>query len=100
MKPLIIDISILDEQDRKIVMHAEVPIAIVKYKKSFFAFDNRCPHRGGALYKGKMKNTIITCPLHKWKFNLESGFCINNNKIRIKKFKVNQVKNKLIIDCD
>ena len=50
MKPLVIDIKQLHNKKRKIIMYEDIPVAIVKHKDSYFAFDNRCPHRGSSLY--------------------------------------------------
>lgn len=38
-----------------------------------FAVDNRCPHRGGPLAEGIVHGTSVTCPLHNWIFDLETG---------------------------
>ena len=43
-----------------------------------YAFDNRCPHRGGSIGNGTMKNGIISCPWHKWKFDSKTGKAIEN----------------------
>ena len=38
-----------------------------------FAIDDRCPHKGGPLSEGIVHGTSVTCPLHAWVFNLETG---------------------------
>lgn len=38
-----------------------------------FAVDNRCPHKGGPLSDGIVHDTSVTCPLHNWIFDLETG---------------------------
>ena len=38
-----------------------------------FALDDRCPHRGGPLSEGIVHGTMVTCPLHNWVFDLNSG---------------------------
>jgi len=32
-----------------------------------------CPHRGGPLADGLLGGNTLICPLHAWKFDLESG---------------------------
>ena len=100
MKELILDENILDNINTKVIIHEEIPIAIIKYEGIIYAIDNRCPHRGGSLYKGKLKDGFISCPLHNWEFNLNSGSCSLNNKIKIKKFKVEYNNKKIIIKND
>ncbi|MGI9295490.1 MAG: Rieske 2Fe-2S domain-containing protein [Pseudomonadales bacterium] len=38
------------------------------------AFNDRCPHRGAALSRGKVCNNRLRCPYHGWEFN-EQGDC-------------------------
>ena len=38
-----------------------------------FALRDRCPHRGGPLSQGIVHGQRITCPLHNWVLELESG---------------------------
>ena len=38
-----------------------------------FALRDRCPHKGGPLSQGIVHGHRITCPLHNWVLELESG---------------------------
>ena len=38
-----------------------------------FALEDRCPHTGGPLSQGIVHGTSVTCPLHNWVLNLETG---------------------------
>ncbi len=38
-----------------------------------YALDNACPHKGGPLAEGIVHGTSVTCPLHAWVFDLETG---------------------------
>ena len=38
-----------------------------------FALRDRCPHKGGPLSQGIVHGHRITCPLHNWVIDLESG---------------------------
>jgi nitrite reductase (NADH) small subunit len=38
-----------------------------------FALDDRCPHKGGPLSDGIVHGTAVTCPLHAWVIDLETG---------------------------
>lgn len=48
-------------------------IAIFNLGERFLAVENRCPHRSGPLADGMVSGMTVVCPLHAWKFNLESG---------------------------
>ena len=38
-----------------------------------YATQAQCPHRAGPLADGLLGGSTIICPLHAWKFNLETG---------------------------
>lgn len=38
-----------------------------------FAVNDRCPHKGGPLSQGIVAGNTVTCPLHGWKIQLDSG---------------------------
>lgn len=38
-----------------------------------FASSNSCPHKGGPLVEGIVHGQSVTCPLHNWVFDLNSG---------------------------
>ena len=38
-----------------------------------FALDDRCPHKGGPLSQGIVHGRRVTCPLHNFVIELESG---------------------------
>ncbi|MEW8208395.1 MAG: nitrite reductase small subunit NirD [Candidatus Thiodiazotropha taylori] len=55
-----------------------------------FALRDRCPHRGGPLSQGIVHGEAVTCPLHNWKIDLQSGEvqgpdqgCVHSFAVRI-----------------
>jgi nitrite reductase (NADH) small subunit len=38
-----------------------------------FALHDKCPHKGGPLSQGIVAGKVVTCPMHSWKIQLESG---------------------------
>jgi nitrite reductase (NADH) small subunit len=38
-----------------------------------FTLENVCPHRGGPLADGLLGDGEVVCPLHGWRFDLETG---------------------------
>ena len=53
-------------------------LAVFNLGERFVATENRCPHRHGPLADGIISGQCIVCPLHTWKFDLESGACVNH----------------------
>jgi len=48
-------------------------ILLAKINGKYYAVDNRCPHLGGDLSKGKLNGNIIVCPKHRSEFDLRDG---------------------------
>lgn len=38
-----------------------------------FAVHDKCPHKAGPLSQGIVHGRTVTCPLHSWKIELDSG---------------------------
>jgi nitrite reductase/ring-hydroxylating ferredoxin subunit len=65
----------IKEGGAKSFAHAEKRIALFRTPRGVFASDNRCPHQGYALVRGDVKDEVLTCAWHNWKFELGSGVC-------------------------
>jgi 3-phenylpropionate/trans-cinnamate dioxygenase ferredoxin subunit len=50
-----------------------IEILIARIEGKYYAAQNKCPHFGGDLSKGKLEGTIVTCPRHSSQFNLIDG---------------------------
>ena len=59
----------------KLFSYLDKRIALFRTPQGLFATDNRCPHQGYALVRGDLKDGVLTCAWHNWKFELASGVC-------------------------
>ncbi|MBT3196217.1 MAG: nitrite reductase small subunit NirD [Gammaproteobacteria bacterium] len=58
----------------RIVKSDEGDIAIFRTSQdTFFAVRDSCPHRQGPLSQGIVHGDRVTCPLHNWVIDLQSG---------------------------
>jgi nitrite reductase (NADH) small subunit len=53
-----------------------------------FAIEDRCPHRGGPLSQGIVHGNAVTCPLHNWQIDLESGRALGADEGAVRRFAV------------
>ena len=61
----------------RVVRSAQGDIALFRNDQDeVFAVHDRCPHRGGPLSQGIVHGRSVTCPLHGWRIDLESGQAI------------------------
>jgi len=49
--------------------------------------DNACPHSSGNLAAGSVEGNVVTCPLHKWKFDLDRGVCTHSDLARVTQYR-------------
>lgn len=63
-------------------------IALFKNGSEVCAIHNMCPHAGGPLSEGGMREGNAICPWHGWEFNLKTGLCSFNPAIKVPVFKV------------
>ena len=58
----------------RVVKTDSINIAVFRSNDNeVFAIKNECPHRKGPLSEGIVHGKSVTCPLHNWKIDLESG---------------------------
>ena len=53
-----------------------------------FATDAVCPHAGGPMEEGAMRNCEVTCPLHDYKFDLTTGRCSTDPSLILQTYPV------------
>ena len=74
---LFIDIGALDDipaQGARVVKTSAGCVAIFRTADDrVFAMEDRCPHKGGPLSEGIVHGDRVTCPLHNWVFDMNSG---------------------------
>ena len=58
----------------RVVQTAEGPIAVFRAADDHvFALHDSCPHKQGPLSEGIVHGHQVTCPLHNWVIELETG---------------------------
>lgn len=62
-------------------------LALFKENGRIYAVEDFCPHQGGLLSGGLVREGLITCPLHAWQFRLTDG-CNVDSGPGIKAFQV------------
>lgn len=53
-----------------------------------FALDDKCPHKGGPLSQGIVHGKQVTCPLHNWRIQFESGQAVAPDQGCVKRYAV------------
>lgn len=64
-----------------------------------FAASNTCPHKGGPLSEGIVHGTSVTCPLHNWVFDLNTGEAQGADEGRIATYPVRIDGDRILLDA-
>lgn len=61
-------------------------LAVYRDGDRFHVLADRCPHAGGSMAAGWMEEGEAVCPLHRWRFRLETGRCPDIRGVSIARF--------------
>lgn len=64
-----------------------------------FAASDRCPHKGGPLSEGIVHGQSVTCPLHNWVFDLNTGQAQGGDTGSISTYPVRVEAGRVLIDA-
>ncbi len=68
-------------------------------ESTVYATSNTCPHKGGPLSEGIVHAAKVTCPLHNWVFDLETGEAQGADDGRIKTYPAKVEDGRVLIDA-
>jgi nitrite reductase (NADH) small subunit len=73
----ILDVNDIPKLGARVVRHGSLEIAVFRNADDeIFALEDRCPHKGGPLSQGIVHGRKVTCPLHGWNIELDSGCAV------------------------
>ncbi len=87
----------LREGEAKVIELEGVKIALFRLRGDVYALDNCCPHRGGPIAEGEIRDDRVICPWHEWTFDIRSGVCTLNPAARLTRYKVRVVEGEVLV---
>lgn len=78
----------LETESAMAVDIGDLRIALFLSQGRIYAVSETCPHRGGPLHLGRIKNGIVICPWHRWQFDLATGCSPVNPNSRVPTYPV------------
>ena len=104
------------EGQRRLVQLGAHRIGVFRLDGGFFALADRCPHRGAPLCSsGEVVNAVegvgdaarmtregalVRCPWHKWDFEIASGHCTVDARLRVRRYPVRVEGEELVVSLD
>src|ERR1700747_3451720 len=108
---LVAKLSEFKNGDRRIVFVGDNEIGVVRHDGEFYAYSNFCLHQGGPAWEGltiarveerRLPDTTwmglyfsenemhFVCPWHGMEYDMKTGECVANRKLRLNKYKTVQ----------
>jgi nitrite reductase (NADH) small subunit len=90
-------------------------VGIYRVAGDLHALADRCPHRGARLCSGRVAtpielgsgevtvgapNSIVRCPWHKWEFDIVTGRCLVDPRLRVRRYAVRIDGDDLVVTLD
>jgi nitrite reductase/ring-hydroxylating ferredoxin subunit len=75
-----------------IIVARDEEIALFNYKGNYFAIANKCLHKGSPLGEGRIEEGVLICPNHEWRYDLNTGVCMQNPMLKTKIYPVKVAK--------
>jgi len=112
--------SELKDGDRRIVFVGDWEIGVFKDEGRYYAYSNVCLHQGGPACEGliiaKVEERIMpdktsrglyfsdtemhfACPWHGMEYDIKTGECVSDRRMKLKKYKVFQKGDDVYVDA-
>ena len=90
-------------------------VGVYRVAGRLHALADRCPHRGAGLCSGRIAtpielaagevtigapNSIVRCPWHKWEFEIATGRCLVDPRLRARRYAVRVEGDDLVVTLD
>ena len=73
-------------------------VALFKVGDEIVVIDGICPHAGGPLAQGMVRNDVVTCPWHGWQYSVRTGQHQLNPRICVESFPVSVEGTRVFVD--
>lgn len=81
-----------------VVEGVEVPVLVTRVKGEIIAGTSMCPHEDVSLVRGVLKEGMIVCRAHGYAFDLKTGQCQHDPKLRWRIYKSEIVGTELHVE--
>ena len=106
---LVAKVSEMKDGDRRIVFVGDQEIGVFRHEGQYYAYSNFCLHQGGPACEGLTIAAVeeklrpdktslglsfsptemhFVCPWHGMEYDMKTGECVSDRKMKLKKYKV------------
>jgi nitrite reductase/ring-hydroxylating ferredoxin subunit len=80
-----------------VVQAGDRTVAVFNVDGDLVAVDGRCLHRGGPLAEGLVRDGVVTCPWHWWRYDLRTGERLGAPWLRLRRYPVRVETGEIIV---
>ncbi|OUD10515.1 nitrite reductase (NAD(P)H) small subunit [Marivivens niveibacter] len=99
-----IDIGALNDiprQGARVVKTQSGCVAVFRtLNDDVFALEDRCPHKNGPLSEGIVHGSKVTCPLHNWVFDMNTGEAQGNDEGSVPTYPAKVENGRILLDIE
>jgi nitrite reductase [NAD(P)H] small subunit len=99
-----IDIGALDAIPQRAARLVKTPLGCIAVFRTatdqVFALDDACPHKAGPLSQGIQHGTSVTCPLHNWVIDLNTGQAQGADEGSVATYEVQVQEGRILLNRD
>lgn len=63
-------------------------VAVFNDNGKLYGIESDCKHMRASLVGGGVRDGVLTCKWHGWRYNLSTGQCLNVKGVKLKRFEV------------
>src|SRR3712207_6415530 len=81
----------------KMVRAGDKRLLLIRTSEGIFALDNACPHEGYGLVQGELRDGLLTCAWHNWRFRVDDGACVQGEEA-LRSYPARVVDGQVVLD--
>ena len=78
----------IPEGEGKSYVVGEKLVGIYNLGGRYYAINDLCPHMGASLADGQVRDGVVVCPWHAWRFRVTDGTWCDNPRIKTDAYEV------------
>lgn len=82
----VLPVETLSDGEGRVVQAGLKKIALFRLGDEYHAIQNFCPHAGGYLGLGEVRDDCVRCPRHAWKFEIKTGRCLTDPRYEARRY--------------
>ena len=98
MTEVSVSLDELIERGRLTTSSEGTAVLVALVEGDVVAYEDACGHRGNSLLEGVIRDCIVTCPAHLWRYDLRTGERYDSPGSRLARFPVAIIGDDVVID--